>query len=133
MERKARVRDYMARHLITLQPDDKVLRAIHTFVEHEISGAPVIDKDGRLTGILTDKDCMKAAIDATYHSEYGGLVADFMNTDVDVMNADDSIIEAAKRFVTTSYHRFPVMDNGRLVGQISRADVMRALGDLWQW
>ena len=133
MLRKVRVRDYMARHLVTLQPEDEVLRAIHTFVEHKISGVPVVDKDGNLAGILTEKDCMKVAIDATYYSEYGGLVADFMSTKVEVMNADDSIVEAAERFVKQSYHRFPVMDNERLVGQISRADVMRALGDLWQW
>jgi CBS domain-containing protein len=49
------------------------------------------------------------------------------------MDAGDSIVEAAERFVKNRYHRYPVMDDGRLVGQISRGDVIRALGDLWQW
>ena len=133
MLNKIQVKDYMARHLVTLKPDDEVLRAIHTLIEHKIAGAPVVDKDGKLVGILTEKDCMKAAVDASYHSQYGGLVVDFMSTDVEIMDVEDSIIEAAKRFLNKSYRRYPVMDNNRLVGQISSADVIRALGDLWQW
>jgi CBS domain-containing protein len=133
MLQKALVKDYMARHLVTLQPDNEVIHAVHTLTEHDISGAPVIDKDGNLVGMLTEKDCMKVVINATYYSEYGGLVADFMSTEVEVMDAADSIVEAAERFVSERYHRYPVMDNGRLVGQISRGDVIRALGDLWKW
>lgn len=133
MLNKIHVKNYMARHLVTLKPDDEVLRAIHTLIEHKIAGAPVVDKDGKLVGILTEKDCMKAAVDASYHSQYGGLVVDFMSTEVEVMDVEDSIIEAAKRFLNKSYRRYPVMDNNRLVGQISSADVIRALGDLWQW
>ena len=127
------VKDYMARHLVTLKPDDEILRAIHTLVEHKIAGAPVLDKDGILVGMLTEKDCMNVIISASYHSQYGGLVADFMSTEVEVMNVEDSIVDAAKRFQNKRYRRYPVMDNNRLVGQISRADVIRALGDLWQW
>ena len=123
----------MARRLVTLQPDDELLSAIHTLTEHDVSGAPVLDKDGKLAGILTEKDCLKAVVNATYYSEYGGVVADFMTTDVEVMNAEDNIVEAAKRFLNKRYHRYPVMDNNRLVGQISRKDVIRALGDLWPW
>lgn len=133
MLKKIQVKDYMTRHLVTLEPGDEVLRAIHTLIEHKISGAPVINKDGKIVGIITEKDCMKVAVKASYHSEYGGLVADFMSADVEVMNAGDSIIEAAERFLNKRYHRYPVMDNNRLVGQISRADVIRALGDFWQW
>ena len=133
MLNKLQVKDYMARNLVTLKPDDEVLRAIHTLIEHKISGAPVVDKDGRLVGILTEKDCMKVAVNASYHSQYAGLVVDFMSTEVEVMDVEDNIIEAAKRFLNKSYRRYPVMNNNRLVGQISSADVIRALGDLWQW
>jgi len=129
---KILVKDYMAHHLVTLRPDDEVLRAVHTLVEHKISGAPVIDKDGKLAGILTEKDCMQVVLNATYYSEYGGLVADYMTKDVEVMNAEDSIVEAAERFLNKRYHRYPVMADNRLVGQISRGDVIRALGDAWQ-
>ena len=129
---KARVRDYMAQHLVTLRPDDEVLRAINTLIEHKIAGAPVIDEDRNLVGLLTEKDCMQVVVNATYHSEYAGLVADFMSTEVEVIDAEDTIINAARRFLNKRYHRYPVMHDNRLVGQISRSDVIRALGDVWQ-
>ena len=132
MLRKVLVRDYMAKRLVTLQPDDEVIRAVHVLIENHIAGAPVVDADGNLMGMLTEKDCMKVLVNATYHSEFGGLVAEFMTTEVDVMQADDTIVAAAERFLNQRYHRYPVMDNNQLVGQISRADVMRALGDYWQ-
>ena len=132
MLNKTLVKNYMTRHVINFRPDDEVLRAVHTLVDKNISGAPVIDKDGNLTGILTDKDCMKVILDATYHSEYGGLVSEYMTPDVETMNAEDTIAEAAERFLKKRYHSYPVIDNNRLVGQISRSDVIRALGDAWQ-
>lgn len=132
MLKKMLVKDYMARHLVTLQPDDEIVRAIFTLIEHKVTGVPVIDKNGKLVGLLTEKDCLKVVVNATYYSEYGGLVSDFMSTDVEVMDAKDSIVEAVERFLNKRYHRYPVMDNNRLVGQISRADVIRALGDYWQ-
>ena len=127
------VKDYMARRLITLKPDDEVLHAIHTLVKNQVAGAPVVDGDGNLVGLLTEKDCLKVVVNASYFSEYGGLVADFMSTEIEVMDAEDSIVKAAERFLENRYHRYPVMANNRLVGQISRADVLRALGNFWNW
>lgn len=128
-----RVKDCMTRHLVTLKPEDEVLQAINTLVKHHISGAPVVDKDGKLVGLFTEKDGMKVVVNASYFSEYGGLVLDFMSTEVEVMDAEDSIVKAAERFLNKRYHRYPVMENKRLVGQISRADVLRALGQFWNW
>ena len=133
MLKKTLVKDYMARHLVTLQPDDEIVRAILSLIEHKVSGVPVVDKNGMLVGILTEKDCLKVVVSSSYYSEYSGLVADFMSTEVEVMDAQDSIVAAAERFLKKRYHRYPVMDNNRLVGLISRTDVIRALGDYWQW
>jgi CBS domain-containing protein len=127
-----RVKDYMARRLTTLEPDTEILHAVHTLIRNDIAAAPVIDKDGALIGILTEKDCMRVVLNACYHSEYGGTVEDFMSTEVEVMSPEDSITDAARRFLDKRYHRYPVLDNNRLVGQISRRDVLRALGDAWQ-
>jgi CBS domain-containing protein len=122
----------MTRRLVKLSPETEILRALHTLVDHDIAGAPVVDGDGTLVGMLTEKDCMRVALNATYHSEYGGVVADFMSTEVLTMSPDESIADAAKRFLEQRYHRYPVLDNNKLVGQISRRDVMRALGEAWQ-
>ncbi len=125
------VRDYMAKRLVTLKPEMEILRAVHILLEHDFGGAPVVDDAGLLVGILTEKDCMKIVLNAGYHSEYGGRVSEYMSRDVETMRPDDSIVEAAKRFLAESFHRYPVVDNNELVGQISRRDVMRALEHLW--
>ena len=123
----------MTRDLITLKPDTEVLRALYLLAEHDISGAPVVDEKGNLMGILTEKDCIRSALEAAYHSEYAGLVADFMSSTVAVVCPDDSIVDTAERFLKKSYHRYPVVEDSRLVGVISRRDVIRALAEAWQW
>lgn len=126
-----RVRDYMVRRLITLRPETEILQALQIFVQNGIGGAPVVDQAGRLVGILTEKDCMRVALHATYHSEYAGLVRDFMVESVVTISPDEGIIQVAERFLAEKYHRYPVVEDGELVGQISRRDVLRALGAAW--
>ena len=126
------VRDYMTRRLVTLSPGTEILQALNTLVQKDISGAPVVDESGILVGILTERDCMKAALNAAYHSEYGGVVADFMVSDVISVSPDEGIVALAERFLENRYHRYPVIENDRLVGVISRRDVVRALGGAWQ-
>ena len=126
------VRDYMTRGLVTLTPQTEILRALHTLIEKDIAGAPVVDESGTVIGMLTERDCMQVALNATYHSEYGGVVADFMAKPAVSISPDEGLVDVVKRFIDTSYHRYPVVENGRLVGLISRRDVMRALGEAWQ-
>ena len=122
----------MARRLTVLRPDMEIQRAVAQLLENDVSGAPVVDATGALVGMLTERDCLKVVLNATYHYEYGGTVGQFMVTEVEVMAPDDSIVDAAKRFYERRYLRYPVLDDGRLVGLISRSDIMRALGDVWK-
>jgi CBS domain-containing protein len=122
------VKDHMATEVVTLHPEMEILRAAHVLISCDISGAPVLDQHGRLTGVLTERDCMKVALQAGYHGEPGGLVRDYMTTDPVVVSPDDTIFEMAERFIKEKYRRYPVLDGGRLVGVISRRDVMRAMG-----
>ena len=127
------VRDYMSSKLVSVKPDMEIVRAVQMLLAHHVSGAPVIDENDQLVGMLTERDCMKVVLNAVYHSEYGGVVSQFMATDVKVMNADDNLVDAAKRFFEERYLRYTVMHDGRVVGVISRSDVMRAMGDYWDW
>ena len=70
---------------------------------------------------------MKVALQAGYYGDYGGPVRDFMSKGVKTVNIEMSIVDLAQVFIDSSYRRFPVTDNNRLVGQISRRDVLRAL------
>jgi predicted transcriptional regulator len=127
------VRDYMSRRLTTLDASMEILSAVHILVDKNLSGAPVIDTNDQLLGILTTKDCMKVVLNAAYHSEYGGNVRDYMGTDVITVTSTTGIVDVAQNFLTKRYHRYPVVDDGTLVGVISRRDVLRALENAWQW
>jgi len=117
----------MARTLVTFKPDTDVLDAVHVLVKNRIAGAPVVDDAGNLIGMLSELDCMKVALHAGYHGDWGGPISDFMTDGVQTVDADMSIIDLAQVFIDSRFRRFPVMENNRLVGQISRRDVLRAL------
>jgi predicted transcriptional regulator len=128
--KSALVKNYMTGKLVTFHPDMDVLDAIHVLVDQGIAGAPIVDDHGDLVGMLSEIDCMKIALQAGYHGQWGGPVSEYMTTSIETVDADMNIIDLAQRFLETSYRRFPVMKDHRLVGQISRRDVLRALSQL---
>jgi len=128
--KSCRVRDYMAGRLTTFSPDMDVLDAIHELVQHRIAGAPVVNDQGELVGMLSELDCLKVALNAGYYGDSGGPVSDFMTPSVETVDAEMNIIDLAQKFLDSGFRRFPVLQGNRLVGQISRRDVMRALGEL---
>ncbi len=130
VKRAAKARDYMARNLVTLSPEMDVLHAIAIFVEKQISGAPVLDRFGNLVGMLSEKDCMRIALTAGYYGEWGGRVQEYMHAPVTTIDADMPIFEVAQLFAEREFRRYPVTEDARLVGQISRSDVLRALQEL---
>ena len=121
------VRDYMTPHPVTFKLKMDVLDAVHELVKHRISGAPVVDDHGEIVGMLTEFDCLKVALDAGYYGDAGGPVSEYMNPSIETVDADMSIVDLAEKFLKTKYRRFPVMTENRLVGQVCRRDVLRAL------
>ena len=132
-QKKILVQEYMTRRLTSLSPDTEIMRAVQTLLDNDISGAPVVDGEGLLVGILTHKDCMKVVLNAAYHSEFCGTVADYMTNMPVVMAPNISVVEAAQQFLEKKFHSYPVVEDGVLVGQISRRDILHALEDAWQW
>ena len=130
MAKSASVKDFMRKVVVRLSPDMDVLEALHIILEKDAPGGPVVDRIGNLVGILSEKDCLNAALAASYHEDRGGRVADFMNTEVETVQAEDNIADVAKLFVSRSFTHFPVIHDNRLVGQISRRNVLKALEDL---
>lgn len=128
---RPKISDYMVSELVTLAPEMEINRAMKVLLDRAVSGAPVIDGKGELIGVLSQKDCLKAALNASYYQEWGGAVADYMSKVVETLEADLDIVAAAERFLGSNYRRFPVMLEGRMVGQISRADLLQALVDNW--
>ena len=131
MPRPVTVKDYMSAQLVVFDPDMDILAAISQLIEKRISGAPVVDKQGNLVGILSEKDCLRVALQASYHGESAGRVREYMHTQVKAVDSDASIPDVAAMFLGDEYRRYPVIRDNRLVGQISRRDVLRALEALW--
>ena len=124
------VKDYMSASLVTFTPDMDVMNAIDILVKNRISGAPVIDERGNLVGLLSEKDCMKVAIQAGYYEQLGGRVGDYMTKNVITVESEASVLEVAKLFMEKGPRRYPVVEDNRLVGQISRRDVLKSLVDM---
>jgi predicted transcriptional regulator len=122
--------DIMTKKLITFTSEMQVLKAIDTLISYRISGAPVLDDDGNMIGMLSEIDCMQTFVQSAYHNEIGGLVKDFMSTDVKTISSSMGIVDLAEFFLETHFRRLPVIDNGKLVGQVSRRDVLRAIQKL---
>ena len=121
------VRDHMDRHVATLRPDADILDAVGFLLEKHLTGAPVVDKSGRLVGILTEKDCLRLVAAGVGGEAPRGSVANFMTPDPETIPPDMNVYYAAGLFLTRDFRRFPVVEDGRLVGTITRFDILRAI------
>ena len=127
-----RVADYMATKLVTFKPGQNMHEVIETLLKNRISGAPVVNDKNELIGIVSEGDCLKQISESQYHNMplSEGNVDKHMAKDVITIDSNMSIFDAASKFLKSRIRRFPVLDNGKLVGQISRKDIMKAVLDL---
>lgn len=128
--KSAKVRDYMSGRLVTFKPDTDIMDAVKLLIDNRIAGAPVVDDQGRLVGMLSEFDCLGVVLEAGYNAHPGGPVSSLMTTDVQTVDADMSIFDLTQMFRNSNFRRYPVMEGNRLAGQISRKDLLRALLDL---
>ena len=128
-DQTAPVKDYMSTTQLALNPELEINEAINELLKNGISGAPVIDSDGNLIGILSEKDCLKLLIEDIQNQTPGsqGQVKDFMTKNAQSIASSTTILVAAGQFVNSVYHHLPVLDGDKVVGQISRCDVLRAI------
>ena len=101
---------------------------METFAKDRISGGPVVDEHGALVGIISEADCMKQISESRYFNMpiLDKSVANYMTKNVETISHDMNIFDAASRFHKNNRRRLPVLENGRLVGQISRKDIVVA-------
>jgi len=122
------VEDIMSRNLIVFKPEETIHEVMKKFIKYRISGGPVVNEKGDLIGIISEADCMKEVSESRYFNLpiLDKSVSNFMTTNVDTIDASKTIFEAASNFFKTSRRRFPVMEKNKLVGQISRKDIVIA-------
>lgn len=128
------VKDHMSTKLTTFSPEDTLDQVMDVLTKKKISGAPVLDASGQLVGIISEVDCLKEIIKGKYTNtpKFPSKVSDHMTRDVLTLSPDLSLFDAAGKFLDYKIRRFPVVQNGQLLGQISLSDLIRAFPKLRQ-
>lgn len=127
--RDLRARDIMVAKPLVFHPDRRLLDAVRVLIDQRIPGAPVVDDQGNLVGVLTERAFLEAVVVAGYHAEGGGSVGDHMQAQVQTVDVDASLFDVAMLFIETGFRWFPVVDENRLVGVVARREVLRAIID----
>jgi CBS domain-containing protein len=118
-------RDFMVTDLVTLSPTTDVVEAVQTLLRHRITGAPVVDAAGRYHGMFSEKCAMQVLLDAAYEPLPTCEVRAYMDNGAQTIAPHTHLLSIAQVFLLTPARRLPVVEDGRLVGQVSRRDVLR--------
>ena len=127
------VREIMTRKLVTLRPETAAADAGALLLKNGISGAPVVDAEGHLLGLLSEFDCLRAVASSDYEMDGHDAiehVGELMSREPMTIAPDADLFTLAHEFVSRRVRRFPVVENGVLIGQVSRRDALRAALDL---
>lgn len=115
-------------NIITFKPDQPIQDVISIIIAKKIAGAPVLDDQQHLVGMISEKDCLRLIVDQAYYNMPAETrkVSDYMTAKVQTLSPKTSIVEAAVEFLNSPIRRFPVVENGMLIGQVSRRHILRA-------
>jgi CBS domain-containing protein len=131
-----KARDIMTTALVTLSPDVRLVEAMVLLTRRAISGVPVVDGAGRLVGILSEADCLRAVASGEFFSgdsHYEELsVQQFMTKAAYTIHPEMGIYRIAQLFLDRGVRRLPVVDGETLLGQVSRRDVLRGIEQMRQ-
>jgi CBS domain-containing protein len=116
------VKNIMDTNMVSVAPDDTIDHAISLLIEHRISGLAVTDKRGHLVGMLSEFDLRELMCDCRIEKN---KVSDYMSSDVCKVSENASWTEVAELFRSNHWQRLPVTQGDKLVGIISRHDLMR--------
>lgn len=131
-EKLLRVCDYMTRDLVTFKPEQSVEDVIDMLIKYKISGGPVVNDKNELVGMISEGDCLKQISDSRYYNMPMAQdnVEKRMIHDVDTIDGNMNVFDAANKFLESKRRRFPIVENGKLVGQISQKDILKAAMEL---
>jgi CBS domain-containing protein len=146
------VRDIMDPDPVTVRPETPVEEVVAALRKHELPGLPVVDGEGRVVGMVTEADLVLPDDEGDLHiphyiNLFGGTIfleplsrfeqrlrkafasnaADMMTSDPDTVSPDTTVQEAARIIHESGHNRLPVVEDGRLVGVVTRLDVLGAL------
>ncbi|HEX8998082.1 MAG TPA: CBS domain-containing protein [Ktedonobacterales bacterium] len=117
-----RARDIMTHEVITIGPDASIQDAARLLSRYNISGVPVVNGDGQMIGIITEADLL---------AKEGKTVADIMSARVTTAQEDTPVEMIAQILTSNRFKRLPIVRGARVVGVISRADIVRMMASRW--
>ncbi|PID69121.1 MAG: inosine-5-monophosphate dehydrogenase [Flavobacteriales bacterium] len=122
------VKECMTTKLITFKPEQPISEVIEALINNRISGGPVVNDQNELLGIISEGDCIKQVSNSKYHNLplEDNTVEKCMVKNVDTIDGNLDIFEAAEMFLKAKHRRFPIVESGKLVGQISQKDILIA-------
>ena len=122
------VRECMDTRVHTVRPETDIMDAIVFLLDHRVTGAPVINEAGELVGMLSEKDCLRLLLTGADDADVpGGVVSDYMTTELETVPPDMDVYFAAGKFLNSTVRRLPVVEKGKLVGAITRFDLLRVI------
>lgn len=126
-----RIREFMDTVVPTLSPETRIMAAVDFLLRHRVTGAPVVDENDRLVGIITETDLLKLVTEGVQgEPPTDATVAEYMTTDVITVSPTVDIYYIAGMFVANKFRRLPVIENDRIVGAITRFDLLRVIRSL---
>jgi len=128
MLKSVSLRDYMLAHPVTLRAEQDIFEAIDLITTHRISGLCVVDEQHNLVGILSEIDCLKAILSSTYNRGGTGRVAEHMTREnLVVAHPNEDIVSVAEDMLKRGQRRRPVVEDGKLIGQITCRAMLAAV------
>jgi CBS domain-containing protein len=128
MLQSVNLRDYMLHNPVKVGVEDSVLDAMQVIIDNKISGVCVVDDNANLVGILSELDCLRAVLSAIYNDNEIGVVREHMSSDnLVVAHPDEDIVDVAQDMLRKNKRRRPVVENGKLIGQITCRQLLSAV------
>ncbi len=123
-----KVSDFMTTKLITFRPEQSVEDVIDSLINNKISGGPVVNDKNELVGIISEGDCIKHISESRYYNmpPENDKIENRMVKNVETIDGNMNIFDAANKFLSDKRRRFPIVEDGKLVGQISQKDILKA-------
>lgn len=123
-----KAKEIMQTELLTISEDAPIVDAINIFGKKKITGLPVVDGDMNLLGIVSEKDVLMIAyriiVDSLDLGSQSKKISDIMTRDVISFSSDTNLADICQCFLSKPFRRVPIVDDGKLVGLISRKDIV---------
>jgi CBS domain-containing protein len=121
------VADCMVPPRLTIKPEMSIREAIEKMINHQLIGAPVVDEQMRVIGFISEQDCLAHLISDSYYREQNTRVKEVMQNDVLFASPEMSVLDLSQLMCENKPKKYPVCENGKLIGIINRTHILQAL------